>query len=526
MFRTTARHSFGATAAVILSASVAALAQTEGQGERQSQVTTGLAGSFESAPTWLRDVYADQGYEAVWSKGKRPSRAFKDLVRAIENAEKRGLDTSLYALDRVKSLRREDPAVREQGAALIFARFAQDLIEGRTDPLLEYQPDFAQVRDAGKAEILTAAYAQGNPVDYLASATPDNFLVERLTDALGQYRRIAERGGWDAITNQDDILIKEGEDHPLVPAIRARLKAEGFARRAGKGEVWSSTDATALKAFQRTRSMSDDGVIGPNTIDALNETPEDLIETLEINIERARWLPRELGDRAAFVNVADYTLRVYEEGAKSFDMPVIVGEKQTQTPIFADTMESVVVNPYWNVPASILIGEIAPKQLDDPTYIERKNFEVLMGGEVVAPRSVDWQAASEGSPTFRVRQTAGDYNALGRIKFLFPNKYAVYLHDTPADSLFSQDIRTFSHGCIRIAEPVKFGAWLLGEDQDTLQRMIDSRDRTEMPTPATPVYITYFTAWAEPDGQVTFARDIYDRDARVGEALIATASGD
>ena len=477
-----------------------------------------LAAAFEGAPGWLAEVYEARGYAPVWSDGERPSRAYHALVRSIEDAEARGLDTSLYALDSIKALARESVAVRERGAAMMFARYAQDLLQGRTDRELEYQPDFAQLRERGRAGLLAAAYEAGDPMAYLAGRTPDNFLVERLTDALGRYRRLAARGAWDVIDAPSDVLIEEGGTDPLVPAVRARLAAEGFAS-AGSGEGWSEADAEALRAFQRTRSIADDGVVGPDTLAALNETADDLVRRLEVNIERARWLPEKLGERAAFVNAADFTLRVYEGGAKAFEMPVIVGETRTQTPVFADTMETVVVNPYWNVPASILIGEIAPRQVADPGYIPSRNFEVLRGNRVVSPSSVDWRAAADGNPDFRVRQTAGDHNALGRIKFLFPNKYAVYLHDTPADSLFDRDVRTFSHGCIRIAEPVRFGAWLLDMDQDQLRRMIDSGERTEIPSPATPVYIAYFTAWAEPDGTVTFARDVYDRDARVAAAL-------
>ena len=478
------------------------------------------------APEWLAKVYAERGGALVWSRGDRPSRAFLDLLGALDQAEARGLDTSMYAADALRRLAHAGPAAREQGAAIVFARFAQDLVEGRTDPQLEYQPNFAELRDHRKGDLLRAAYARRSPMAYLAEATPDNFLVERLTDALGTYRRMAARGGWDAVARDGDVLIKAGDAHPLVPAIRERLAAEGFGG-GGDGDAWSGADAAALEAFQRSRSMMEDGVVGPDTIDALNETPEDLIERLEVNIERARWLPQRLGERAAFVNAADYTLRLYEDDRLASSMPVIVGTEQTQTPVFADTMERVVVNPYWNVPASILIGEIAPKQLADPGYVAAKDFEVLRSGQIVSPASVDWAAAAGGEPDFRVRQTAGDHNALGRIKFLFPNKYAVYLHDTPADALFERDVRTFSHGCIRVAEPVRFGAWLLGMDEAEVQAMIDSEERVVLPTPATPVYVAYFTAWAEPEGDVRFARDVYDRDARVARALAGEgASGD
>ena len=473
------------------------------------------AAAFADAPDWMRNLYRERGYAPVWSDGVRPNRAFSDLVSALRAAEARGVDLSRYTVASAEALRRAEPAERERNATRIFADFALDLIEGRTSPEIEYQPGFEELRDRQKGELARAAFGLENPLDHLDQVTPDNFLVEHLTDALAEYRLLAARGGWNRLTSQDDLLIEEGDEHPLVPDIRERLAAEGFLRPLGEDDVFDSRLVAALKAFQRSRSIMDDGVVGPSTIAALNETPEELIERLEINIERARWLPTELGDKAAFVNAADYTLRLYENGAKVGEMAVIVGEERTQTPIFADTMETVVVNPYWNVPYSILTGEIAPKQVEDPSYITSNDFEVLVDEEVVSPASVDWEAAAAGEASFRVRQTAGDHNALGRIKFLFPNKYAVYLHDTPADSLFDRDIRTFSHGCIRVEEPLRFGAWLLDETESELAAMIRSEERIEIETPPVPVYITYFTAWAEPDGDVTFARDVYERDAQV-----------
>ena len=477
------------------------------------------AASFDSAPTWMQEVYAERAYAPVWSDRRgAPSRAFENLVRAIQDAETRGLDTSMYGGERLDRLRRESPSVREQGATALFATFAIDLIEGRTDPEIEYQPNFRERREVKKGDLVRDAFRREAPLRYLDRVVPDNFLVERLTGALRTYRAYVEAEAWGPLPSEDAV-IKAGERHPLVPALRDRLAAEGFQAGFEIGDEMDESLVAGLKAFQRSRSIKDDGVVGPNTLAALNETPRELADRLAVNIERARWLPERLGERAIFVNAADYTLRLYEGEARAVRIPVIVGETQTQTPIFADTMEEVVVNPYWNVPASILIGEIAPKQIADPGYIARNDFEVLRGNRVVPPSSVDWQQAARGEPAFRVRQTAGDHNALGRIKFLFPNKYAVYLHDTPADALFERDVRTFSHGCIRVKDPVGLGAWILGQPRARVQAMIDSGERIALPTDPIPVYITYFTAFAEPDGTVTFARDVYERDARVAQNL-------
>ena len=509
------RHLLSGAAALSLLFGAAAAAQTGGL----------ATAAFEGAPEWMAALYAERDYDPVWSDRGRPSAAFDALVSTVAGLGARGLDPADYGAGRLERLRGESVAVRERGAAMVFAKLALDLAEGRTDPELDYQPNFAPLRERKKGALLAEAYAEETPLDWLAEVTPDNFLVERLIEAKARYRRLEAEGGWPSLPTED-VLIKEGDAHGIVPALRDRLRAEGFhpgrsraPNPAEDSDVFDAETAASLKAFQRSRSLKDDGVVGPNTLAALNETPAQLAARLDVNIERARWLPSRLGDRAVFVNAADYTLRLYEGGRLTDRMPVIVGKDRTQTPIFADTMESVVVNPYWNVPASILIGEIAPKQIADPGYIEAKNFEVIRGGQVVAPSAVDWQAAADGSPSFRVRQRSGPTNALGRIKFLFPNKYAVYLHDTPSKSLFERDVRTFSHGCIRVSEPVKFGSWLLGKSEAELQRMIDSGERTEMPSPATPVYITYFTAWASPEGEVTFARDVYDRDAKVAANL-------
>jgi murein L,D-transpeptidase YcbB/YkuD len=479
---------------------------------------------FADAPSWLGEAYAARGFEPVWSRGGQPSAAFEALVSAVEGLDARGIDPEAYGLSGLRRLSTEPVAVREQGASLVFAKLASDLLEGRTDPEIEYQPNFGPEVEARRGRILNEAFSRRMPTDYLDAATPDNFLVERLQGALVRYRRIASQGGWRAVPS--DVVIEPGEEHDAIPAIRDRLVREGFHAGSSRrpddrmtAPVANDEFTEALKAFQRSRSISDDGVVGPNTLAALNETPEELIQRLEVNIERARWLPSDLGDEAALVNIADFTLRLYEGEREVDDIPVVVGEEEHQTPVFADTMETVVVNPYWNVPSSILINEIAPQQVADPSYVDRKRFEVLRGGEVVPAPSVDWRAAAAGRPSFRVRQMPGEDNALGLIKFLFPNKYAVYLHDTPAEQLFARDVRTFSHGCIRVKEPLRFGAWILRRSEAEIAGMIRSGERQEIETPPVPVYITYMTAWAEADGTVRFARDVYGRDDALAARL-------
>jgi murein L,D-transpeptidase YcbB/YkuD len=246
-------------------------------------------------------------------------------------------------------------------------------------------------------------------------------------------------------------------------------------------------------------------------------------------MERLRWMPDQPMGDFLFVNIPAYKLYVHEQGRVAWSMDVVVGREATRTVIFSDSLSQVVFAPYWNVPQSIIRNEILPAVKRDPRYLDRKNMEVVRGGKVVPSQRIDWKRYSSGVP-FVIRQRPGGANALGRVKFLFPNAYSIYLHDTPSKGKFKEDQRAFSHGCIRLSEPMRLANYLLRGDtawtEARIERAASATQEITVPVkPAVPVIIGYFTVWADSAGVVNFRDDIYGHDARLGRELFEGAEG-
>jgi len=238
-------------------------------------------------------------------------------------------------------------------------------------------------------------------------------------------------------------------------------------------------------------------------------------------MERMRWLPRDFGYKHIFVNSASYKLEIINNKRQIWQTKVVVGKRQNQTSFFIDKMKTVVFNPYWGVPQSIITREMLPRLQANPGYLDQRGFEVFnRRGQKVRSSSIDWYNYGGSSVPFSVRQPPGSRNALGRIKFMFPNKHAIYLHDTPKKHLFKQSARAFSHGCVRVKDPLKFAENILGWDRARIDRKIATgknggvRLKTSIP-----VYLAYFTAWADQDGNVSYFSDVYGRDRRLDQAL-------
>jgi murein L,D-transpeptidase YcbB/YkuD len=289
------------------------------------------------------------------------------------------------------------------------------------------------------------------------------------------------------------------------------------------GEVYDDVTVAAVKRFLERHGLMADGVIGPTTLEQMNVPVEDLIAQLEVNLERRRWLAREPGGFYIFVNLADQELKVMQDEKTIHTARVVVGKTYHKTPVFTENMTYLVMNPYWNVPSSIANKEYLPKLKQDAGYLQRQGIRVLdSAGKEVNPYSVNWNSMSR--VPFRLRQDTGDKNALGRIKFMFPNKYNVYIHDTPAKSLFEKDLRVYSHGCIRVQDPLTLAEVILKEEgwsRGRIDQQIASGERRIVQLKRKiPVYVTYITAFANKDGTVNFRRDVYNRDDLLEEQLL------
>lgn len=290
-------------------------------------------------------------------------------------------------------------------------------------------------------------------------------------------------------------------------------------------DVYGTELADAIRAFQKQAGLGVDGVVGPRTLAALNgRSVESQIARVKLNLERLRWLPRSLADRHVFVNQAFFQAWLMDDGRKVYRTDVIVGKPNYQTAVFMDEMETVIFNPYWHVPRSIAANEMLPHLRVDPTYLARQGYEVVdVRGQITDSTRVDWSQYNQETLPFDIRQPPGPRNALGRVKFLFPNRHAIYMHDTPARSLFSRTVRAFSHGCIRVGTPVKFARAILGVEgwsAEEVDRAIASSERQEVTLKRkVPVYIGYYTAWPSDDGSMKFRNDIYSRDRVLTQAF-------
>ncbi|HEX8547310.1 MAG TPA: L,D-transpeptidase family protein, partial [Cytophagaceae bacterium] len=345
----------------------------------------------------------------------------------------------------------------------------------------------------------------------------------KLKGALAKYKELEKKGGWQPITLTNKKLIK-GDTLPEVLALKNRLVASGDLISATKDTVFDQNLEEGVKRFQRRHGMKDDGIVTGKTLEALNVTVGERIEQILINMERWRWVPQMTSENYFVVNIPEYKLHVYEKNKEVWTMNVIVGKAATFTPIFNDEMEYVVMSPYWNVPQSIVDNELLPLLKKNPIVLDKEDMEMYKGDpkNPISPYDVDWSTVTVENNKYKFRQRPGPKNALGRVKFLFPNEFDVYLHDTPSGNLFSQQDRNFSHGCIRLQEPQKLAEYVLKEDSNWPAEKIDEQmhsgeEKYVKLKNKIPVYIVYFTAWVDPSGQVNFRNDVYGHDAKLAK---------
>lgn len=316
-----------------------------------------------------------------------------------------------------------------------------------------------------------------------------------------------------------------------MKALRARLAATIDLL---DPDIESETFDDALKqatiVFQKRHGLDPDGVVGRATRAALNVSVESRIAQIMLNMERWRWMPDDLGERHVLVNIPAFSLQGIENGRIRTEMRVVVGKEYRRTPVFSDRISYLELNPFWYVPPKIAANDVLPKILADPTYVTSAGFSVLDGwganAQTLDPAAIEWSVLGPGKFPYKLRQNPGPQNALGRVKFMFPNKHDVYLHDSPARELFGRTLRTFSSGCIRVERPLDLAAFILDDQagwrRADIEQAITGKDTriVRLDTPV-PVHLTYFTAWSSEDGTVNFRQDIYGRDSALAKALPA-----
>ena len=327
---------------------------------------------------------------------------------------------------------------------------------------------------------------------------PVYFQYKLLKEELKKYRKIAELGGWNQVTSLKKSL-KRGDSSEIIPSVRRRLFKSGDIFEQNENKVFDESLDVAVRQFQHRHGLTEDGIIGKSVVEAMNVSIKKRIEQIIVNMERCRWLPVHLRNDYLIINIPEFRLHAFLNDSALWSMKVVVGKTIHETAIFNGNIKYVVFAPYWNVPESILKNEILPAIAKNKKYIEQNHME--------------WVGKT-------LRQKPGEWNALGKVKFLFPNSHNIYLHDTPAKDLFRRDQRNFSHGCIRVEQPKKLAQYLLRENSEWTEKRIDSamngtKELYVNLKKNCPVFIAYFTSWVDQVGKINFRNDIYNKDARL-----------
>lgn len=468
-------------------------------------------------------LYAPNAFTPLWVNDGKPTDQASQLIGALGAAHDRGLDPADYDAARlateVNRLQTADAATPDEvgrfdvALTVSLMRFLSDSHRGRVNPAtLGYGLDFPP-KELDLPRLVRELAQDPRPLEPLAGLDPPLPVYNRLREALQRYRAVAARPDLPPIPNLPKL--RPGATDPGVPALRAWLAAYGDLPDGTPpprhATVYNAALVDAVRRFQRRHGLGHDGVIGNATLRALQTPPSRRVRQIELAMERLRWLPQNFPDRFLLVNIPEFRLRGFQdaEPIPRVDMGVVVGSsaERTETPILFANMEYLIFRPYWLVPPSIAGKEILPKASGNPGYLARQNMEQRSDG--------------------RLRQRPGPNNALGLLKFIMPNRFHVYLHDTPSKSLFQRSRRDFSHGCIRVADAPTLaefvlqdgrGAWDRKRILDTMRRGADNH-RVNLPTPVA-VYIFYTTVVVEPDGTLEFFDDIYGEDAKL-DALLA-----
>jgi L,D-transpeptidase YcbB len=352
---------------------------------------------------------------------------------------------------------------------------------------------------------------------------PVNLYYSKLKEKLRLYRDIQKNGGFPIIKSDQEFLTKTESDSSILQ-VKKRLVLSGDLKINDNNVVYTMPLVEAITNFQQRVGLPENGELNFKTIAEMNKTVDFRIKQLLVNLERLRWIPVEIENDYLLVNIPEYKLHVFENKKLLWQTNVVVGKAAKQTSIFKGSISRIILNPYWNVPNSIINHEILPKLKRNPNYLSRNNMEVVSNdGKVINAATINWNNYSKNVP-FIIRQKPGNDNSLGKMKFLFPNSFSIYLHDTPSKELFDRNKRDFSHGCIRVENPKKLAMYLLRNDKTWSQEKVGKVLKTKTETgisvkPNIPVYITYFTAWVDVNGNLNFRDDIYNLDEELAKEI-------
>lgn len=478
----------------------------------------------------LKAFYAQRQDRPVWIKDGALSPRAQALLDTLAEAGRDGLYAADYEL--APSLRTartaQDLATADVMLSAALVRYTIDLRSGRAVLMQSDREQFLPPKPVDAVAVLNSAAAAPDIARYLASLAPSNPIYRGLRQALARYRTIAAKGGWLAIPDGPPISLDSID--PAVAVLRTRLQISGDLPSDAPVQAPDRFDEPlreAVMRFQARNGLALDGNVGPQTRKILNVPVDGRIQQILANLERARWLPEDLGDPYVIVNMAAFQLEVVEAGRVALEMRVVVGRPARSTPMFSDEITYLEFNPYWHIPPTILAEDKLPILRRDPALLTAEGIRVIApGGVIIDPTTINWSEVSAKNFPYSLRQDPGASNALGRVKFMFPNSHDIYLHDTPSRGQFKRSTRAFSSGCIRVEKPVALAEILLKHNEGwnwaRIERVIArGRNRAVVLEQPVPVHLVYLTAWMGRDGDVHFRDDLYSRDVQLVAALDA-----
>ena len=483
----------------------------------------------------LIEFYDQRHHRSIWFEEKKFKRNPEPLLAEIKNSYAEGLNPEDYHLKFIEECIKEDDLFSETSLdkrALLdilltnaYLTLASDYLNGKIDAEIivndyNYQPDRLEAQ-----KLLELLLSENDISQILRNRIPKTENYKKLKEKLAYYRDSGQIKAWPQIP-PGELLAEEASGWRVTQLIE-NLKARNYlnSNQVKADDYFDQSVKRAVIRFQLDNGLKADGVVGKKTLEALNITLDQRIKQLIINMERWRWLPENLGSRYIYVNIADYNLKLYEDNQEIMEMKTIVGKEQRSTPVFSEIIKYLVINPYWYVPESIAVKDKLPLIKKDYNYLKENNYSLFKytGNnklEEVDPAEVDWSKINEDNFNYLLRQNPGDNNALGRIKFMFPNKFSIYLHDTPGRYLFSETERSFSSGCIRIEKPIDLAEYLLSDQEKWNRKRIETemkkdKEKTVYLKNPIKIYLQYNTAWVDSLGNLNFREDIYNRDKKI-----------
>lgn len=486
-----------------------------GVSARINELVGGHLARFAARPADQQAIvafYGARAYQPVFTGGTSVTPLGIAALGAFAGAASEGLNAADYAVPPLAAHPSDadlaDYELRIAATTLLYARHAQS---GRFDPARISKDVDPSPTVPDPLAVLALVSSAPSPRAAYASFAPQYDEYRLLKMQLA--RLLAEGQGVSHATVPGGPAMRPGERDPRVPLLRQRLGIGG----APEDLVYDQFLADAVREFQRISGQKPDGVVGRGTLAALNDGQGDTVAEIVANMERWRWLPHQVAPTYVMVNIPEFMVRIVVNEQTIHETRVVVGKPENQTPIMSEEMQYAVFNPSWNVPPGIIKNEMLPKLQADPYALDRQGIDVVRNGRIIDPGTVDWRRGSQG---YSFRQAPGERNALGRMKFMFPNKHSVYLHDTPSRSLFARDFRAFSHGCVRVHEPLKFAEVLFaaglpgdGWSQQRINGLIGGNEKYLNLKQRFPVHLVYFTTYVDGRGQLVTREDLYGINA-------------